>query len=724
MQRFCFLSLLIVFIVLPEEVIHATINDDEQQLIIEVNGDPYQQKNYIETYYPTIKVIEVYHTLFKGLALQAKNRQFNRLENENFIKNTYAVQTYQTQAEEPINESVPFLVSPQIRSNYTGKGVKVGVIDTGIDYHHPDLNKNYRGGFDLVDYDDDPMETTAEQGEPTIHGTHVAGIIAANGKMKGMAPEASLYSYRALGPGGGGTSVQVIAALEKAVNDGMDIVNMSLGNTVNGPDWPTSVAVNRAVEKGVSVVIANGNAGPANWTVGSPATATKAIAVGASTPIGTDAYLSDRFARKEIPINSMIGSPAWDFQRDYQLIDGGIGAKDLSDAKGKLVLMERGKLTFTEKVKQAEKAGAVGVIIYNNEKGSFQAGLEASSNIPAVSVSKSAGDWLKKQIEKNQTYWIDTTYKQTQDQITAFSSRGPVTANWAIKPEIVAPGANILSTVPSNSYQALQGTSMAAPHIAGALALIKQAHPDWTPAKLKAALLTQAKPLQHNELLYAPIEQGMGRIQLSEAINTDTLLYHPLLSFGKIAKGKHTVTANVEVENISAKPNTFRFDLPKQQQGLRWYLPKTFTVDPGEKVTVPIEIAIDSNQLNQGIHEGWLTLSSQTDRFHIPYLFVNQQADYPKAMGLDVVMKPFDKKNYICQLYVPDDANRVKIDLYDPDTMVFVKTIVDQTNQSKGVMEQTIASDKLPPKGKYIVDILIETEQKEAFHEQSAVVIE
>lgn len=169
------------------------------------------------------------------------------------------------------------------------------MIDTGIDYTHPDLRKSYKGGYDLVDFDQDPMETTEEQGIPTLHGTHVAGIIAANGEMKGVAPEAELYGYRALGPGGTGTSVQVMAAIEQAVEDKMDIINLSLGNTINGPDWPTSIAVNRATEQGVTVVIANGNTGPDPWTVGSPATADSVIAVGASTPQIEHPYLYDRF---------------------------------------------------------------------------------------------------------------------------------------------------------------------------------------------------------------------------------------------------------------------------------------------------------------------------------------------------------------------------------------------------------------------------------------------
>src|SRR5690606_34086004 len=130
-------------------------------------------------------------------------------------------------------------------TSYTGKGVKVAVIDTGIDYEHPDLKTNYQSGYDLVDLDDDPMETLPGEGIPTSHGTHVAGIIAADGDLKGVAPDAEIYAYRALGPGGVGTSIQVIAALEQAVEDGVDVINLSLGNSVNGPDYPTSTAVNR-----------------------------------------------------------------------------------------------------------------------------------------------------------------------------------------------------------------------------------------------------------------------------------------------------------------------------------------------------------------------------------------------------------------------------------------------------------------------------------------------
>ncbi|WP_157108304.1 S8 family serine peptidase [Halalkalibacter krulwichiae] len=238
--------------------------------------------------------------------------------------------------------------------------MKVAVIDTGIDYHHPDLKANYKGGYDVVDYDRDPMETVATQGPPTLHGTHVAGIIAANGQVKGIAPDADIYAYRALGPGGQGTTEQVIEAIEKAIDDEVDVLNLSLGNTVNGPDWPTSVALDKAVEEGIVAVTSNGNSGPNMWTVGSPGTSTKAISVGASAPPLKTPYVTVPGQDKEITLYPIGGTLPWTIKRDYEIVDAGYGLeeewKDL-DVQNKIVLIKRGMISFSEKAKAAQKGG-------------------------------------------------------------------------------------------------------------------------------------------------------------------------------------------------------------------------------------------------------------------------------------------------------------------------------------------------------------------------------
>lgn len=280
----------------------------KQTLIIEVEGDPNKVKEEIEAYHPFVEVVAVYDIVFKGLAVEGKAEQLAGLGSIEQIKAFHQNQTYQALPFQADNADVIEKMDPSKskaydlnETSYTGKGVKVGIIDTGIDYNHPDLEKNYQGGYDLVDFDDEPMETTPEEGPATSHGTHVAGIIAGDGDMKGVAPDAEIYAYRALGPGGTGSTVQVLAAMEKAIEDEVDIINLSLGNDVNVPDYPTSIAVNRASELGIIVVIANGNSGPDAWTVGSPATADRSVSVGASTTPQKNPVLIDTFEKRKFP---------------------------------------------------------------------------------------------------------------------------------------------------------------------------------------------------------------------------------------------------------------------------------------------------------------------------------------------------------------------------------------------------------------------------------------
>ncbi|WP_256200734.1 S8 family serine peptidase [Virgibacillus halodenitrificans] len=200
-MRHIFLVLILTIIIafsiqLPQA---ASKEEELQSVIIEVEGDPLEHKKYIKTYHPFVKVVETYDTLFKGLALQAQEKDLEKMESLEFIKNIHGVQTYEAiSITEKNADQHAVLPSAINHTGYTGKGVKVGVIDTGIDYTHPDLKKNYQQGYDLVDLDEDPMETLPEEGLPTLHGTHVAGIIAADGELKGVAPNAEIYAYRLL----------------------------------------------------------------------------------------------------------------------------------------------------------------------------------------------------------------------------------------------------------------------------------------------------------------------------------------------------------------------------------------------------------------------------------------------------------------------------------------------------------------------------------------------
>lgn len=695
----------------PPSPIHAQEGEEDENkisIIIEVEGDPEKREEYFHTYFPYVEVVATYDKLFNGLALKSSPRNLTKMDSLDFVKAVHPVRTYKATATQAQTKDTPVMPNDLNNTNYTGDGVKVAVIDTGIDYNHPDLDVNYIDGYDLVDLDEDPIETQQEQGIPTLHGTHVSGIIGADGEFKGVAPDVDLYAYRALGPGGSGTSIQVIAAMEQAIDDGVDIINLSLGNSVNGPDFPTSVAVNRAVKLGVAVVIANGNAGPANWTVGSPATASKALSVGASTYPEKVPYLYESLKDKSIPLISMNGAPPWNFTKDYPIAS--IQEKNL---RGKIAIVERGKkIPFYEKAKEAQEKGAEAVIIYNNEKGNFNGSVDSENDpiqIPTASISKKNGEWLINNLQNGKLF-VETNYQEIPKTIASFSSRGPVTVNWDIKPDVVAPGANILSTVPGG-YAVLQGTSMAAPHVAGALALVKEAHPDWTVDQLINALKTTARPLYDpSGDILAPIIQGMGLIEPKAAIQTDTIIQEPLLSFGKVEKHQELKKVNFTVENISNHKQTYYFTIPKQQQGLRWQLPQEFTVKAHGKKSVPITVDVTSNWLKKGIHQGYLALNSENKTYQLPFLVLNETGDYQKAMGLELSLKPFSDDTYVYRLYVTDDVEQVKVDLYNPDTLVHEKTLFQIDDPVVGMNEGQLDEKEVDVSGKYKVLVTLTLE--------------
>ncbi|WP_042221418.1 S8 family serine peptidase [Oceanobacillus manasiensis] len=699
-----FVSIVVLMLAYPQPI--SAERSETQSLIIEVDGDPNVHKEYIEAHHPFVEVVASYETLFKGLAIKGTPARLAKMEAMPFVKSVHTVQQYDVTVNNQLkDDSLPEdVVFPETFNNtsYTGKGVKVGVIDTGIDYNHPDLKTNYVKGYDLVDLDDDPMETKPNQGIPTLHGTHVAGIIAADGEMKGVAPDAEIYAYRALGPGGSGTSVQVIAAMEQAVKDGVDVMNLSLGNNVNGPDYPTSLAVNRAAELGVAVVIANGNNGPAEWTVGSPATASKAISVGATSPARQNPYLYARWKDRGIGITPMVGSIPWKLDTFYQIAVAG------QDASRKIAVLQRGKVPFYDMAKQAEEEGAVAVVIANSEAGAFQGSIENAKDpvtIPVASISKEDGEWLQSMSEKDNLQ-LETQYNQLPVSVADFSSRGPVTINWDIKPDILAPGTNIMSSVPGG-YKALQGTSMAAPHVAGAIALMKEAHPDWSNDQIVGALKTTAWQMEQDDKAIEPIMQGSGVMNPDEAIHASTIIEDPALSYGKFISYREEKTKQLTITNQSDEQKTYTFAIPKKQRGIQWSLPQRFSLNPGEKKTVPVNLAITSELLNQGVHQGWLSIAEGETTYQLPYLFINKTADDPKAMGFEFSLEAFSSEAYTYQIYLAETATSVKIDLYDPDSLLFERTFLNLDEVTTGENKGKLTKKEIGEAGHYLALITV-----------------
>ncbi|WP_285885181.1 S8 family serine peptidase [Cytobacillus oceanisediminis] len=664
---------------------------------------------------PDLQIRHTFNQALNGFSVIGKQSALQSLQKIESVSSVSPVNTYHVHSD----DNIKLIGGINARGYYdrdnqrlTGKGVKVGVIDTGIDYNHPDLRRSYGGGHDLVDNDKDPMETKAAGGQGTLHGTHVAGIIAANGRIQGVAPEATIIAYRALGPGGSGTTEQVIAAIEQAIKDKVDVLNLSLGNNVNGPDLPISMALNKAVERGITAVTSSGNSGPNIWTVGSPGTASKAISVGASTPTMKVPFLS--IGGREIRLDLLQGSKDWEIDRSFELVDGGLGhPEELKNAKGKMVLVERGELTFTDKAVHAMEAGAEGIIIFNNTKGRFFGNLDSGVPIPVAALSKEEGEELKKNINEGRLL-ARTNIIEERDILADFSSRGPVTSTWEIKPDVVAPGVAINSTIPGG-YLPLQGTSMAAPHVAGACAILKQAHPEWGPERIKAVLMNTAKLLMNTEgKTYRTYEQGAGRIQLDQALRAETLVLPASLQFGKfqIADRLHEHSSFIAVENISEKTQTYSFSVPYKAQGINWEMPMTFQLNPGDKKKVEIKMSADPTLLKKKIYDGYLLMKAGAESIRIPYLYVLEEPDYPRVMGFGLG-KGDKPGTYRYEVYLPGGAEEFGIAMFDSESLRFMGYLDWKRNAGKGQLLQEIPADKLPGPGLYLAKVFAKKAGKE-----------
>jgi len=669
--------------------------------------------------YPQLTLRHIYTHAIQGFSIKGPVDELNQFKNIEQIVNVFPSYKYESTG----TESIQYIGTNHVRhildekgNRLTGKGIKIGVIDTGIDYTHFDLRKNFKGGKDFIDQDKDPMETVNYGPYNTFHGTHVAGIIAADGKMKGVAPDADIIAYRALGPGGYGTTEQVLAAIDQAIKDKVDIINLSLGTTINGPDLPTSIALDNAVKKGIVAVTSNGNSGPNIWTVGTPGTSEKAISVGASTPPLKVPYL--HVNSEMIQLTPFIGSAKWNLDRSYEMIYVGYGSeKEMKEVEGKIVLVKRGKIPFSKKVKNAQKQQAKAVIIFNNTDGPFQGSLDGMMPIPAAAISKQDGEKLLNTLKK-EVVLASIQMENEEDLLADFSSRGPVTHSWDIKPEVVAPGVAIESTVPKG-YLSLEGTSMAAPHVAGACALIKQAHPDWSPEEIKSALMNTAKILYNKErILYKTYEQGAGRIQIDKAIETKSIISPGHLVFGEVKGLKRDEKGVIlTVKNVSDQKLAYTFKIPTINQELQWDLPNTFYLNPGESKQISVDISLKTNHKKNKIYDGYLQVQAGSQKISLPYLYVVEEPEYPRIMGFSMV-EGDEKDTYRYETFLPEGADELGIALYDADSHRFIKYLDWHRNVKRGMIKNEIDSSQLPEDGTYLAVIFARKEGKEDYIEQ------
>lgn len=411
-----------------------------------------------------------------------------------------------------LTNSVPVISAPAVWAfkdanelSVTGRGITVAILDTGIDYNHPDLGGcmgidcKVLGGFNFIEGADfnDPMDVHG-------HGTHVAGIVAAKGVLKGVAPDAKLYAFKVLDDFGSGQDSSIIAGLERAADldgdpltdDPVDVVNMSLAGW-GEYDSPLSEAANNAMEAGIVVVVAAGNDGSGYSTIGSPGNAQQVITVGA-----TD----------------------------------------------------------------------------NN------------------------------------------------DEIAYFSSRGPVRNANFVKPEVVAPGVDINSMAPGGGYILQSGTSMAAPHVAGGVALLKQLQPELTAQEIKTLLMTTTKDVGEDVFT-----QGAGRINLLAAARAKFLITPSPLSFGYIdvEQPQWQSALPINIKNIAVEPQTISLAsaLPLPQ-GVNLSFPDgaAFTLASKQSQEINIQLTINNAVLpfadSQTMHyEAPVEIKSAGKTYRLPLVF-------------------------------------------------------------------------------------------------------
>ncbi|WP_082713576.1 S8 family serine peptidase [Sporosarcina koreensis] len=549
----------------------GTVKADDLPKLLEVNG---------------VKLVEPDTTVYAlELDKSKSSSKLNGLKKPAPSESKLEEKAKDNQVGPAMDTSIGFLgIEALWAEGLEGQGIKVAVLDTGIDADHPDFQGIYKGGKNFVphtgnDYarpraDDDASETSPverpshrpefnDRGSSfyTSHGTHVAGTIAAIGNneygIKGIAPKVDLYAYRVLGAYGSGSTSGIIAAIDTAVQEGMDVINLSLGGGSNTETDAGSFAINNAMLAGTISVVATGNSGPNRGTMGTPSTARLGIAVGNTT----NPELST--------VNFEMSNGEFEFSNNVkffftpigknlkQELSGeldiiaipGVGKEsdyDQLDITGKVVHVSRGEIAFLEKIQFATEKGAKAIIIYNtkdhadgndNPMSNVGSGDVFDVSIPSFNMSYNAGKAILDGLNNGEgkiTFDVDNFVYTSGDEVNDSSSRGPSTPNFDIKPDVTAPGTNIMSTIPmykadfpeatyEQAYARKTGTSMATPHIAGIAALVKQANPNWDAFDVKVALSNTAKVLDTGK--YDVFAQGAGRVQAYQAAHPEILAY-------------------------------------------------------------------------------------------------------------------------------------------------------------------------------------------------------
>lgn len=633
-----------------------------------------------------------FDVLFNGYAISISSTDRRRLTQIDGVKAIYPIFRVDAPAPEEAAGAAPDLASAitmtgakiaQDERGLTGNNVKVGIIDTGIDIDHPAFgggginggtsfpSTRVAYGYDFVGDDYDAGGTgaaltphpDANPDDCAGHGTHVAGIVGANGGgILGVAPGVKYGAYRVFGCVGSTDSDIILAALERAYADGMQVINQSLGSGRQWPQYPTAQASSRLVNKGIVMVASIGNNGPGGSTpdalfaAGAPGVGEKVIGVASydnaqrsfivdGTPYGYNAATGS-------PLAPSTGSLPMSRTGTTTTADDGCAALAPGSLAGTAVLIRRGTCTFFIKATNAQNAGAAAVILYNNTAGALAptvAGTPAIT-IPVVAVTAAQGATLNGLIAAGPTTltwtgdYVSYPYG-TGGLISGFSSFG-LAADLSFKPNIGAPGGGIFSTYPLELGGAatLSGTSMSSPHVAGGVALLLEAKPKLSAASMKARLQNSADARNWSGnpalgLLDHSFRQGAGMLDIIGTLDATTLIQPSEIAVGDSAGGPKTFTVSIKndatnavtydlthVAGVAAGPNTMSgtsynlsgvFDAPANVT----FGAPTVLVPAKGSANFTVTIAANAGLPNRSLYGGYVVLTPQGGgpTYSVPY---------------------------------------------------------------------------------------------------------
>ena len=644
---------------------------------------------------PDALVSRRYQVLVNGFAVSVPYARLPKLLDTRIATKVYPSYSYHLN----LNRGPSVLGAPQFSAltGARGDGVKVAVVDDGVDHEHPFLDPtgfSYPPGFPKGTSGSTTPKVIAARGfagpgansapldrDNSFHGTFVAGVIAgvktdveagqpgfcseANGGchpavkgVEGVAPRAYIGNYRvfnvpAPAPLGGccsANSPEIVAAFEAAVKDGMDVINFSGGGPQADPRTDILIeAVRNVVRSGVVPIISAGNDRDffGLGTAGSPATAPDAISVGAVANAHVFGASVQVVAPGGLPRMPFVAAdtvpPSW-ISSNQRLVDVGsiagvsrqlCAAAPAGSLSGAIALVSRGGCPYSVKTSRARAAGATGIVIAENRPGdptfAFVTALSGGtiSDLDGARIRAAAagsGGAVTVRFTRD-ILEVPTTWAGVP---TSFTSSGLTPFGHALKPDVTAPGAQVLSsTLPEfagDQFAVLDGTSFSAPHIAGVAALLTQRHPTWTPQQMKSALMSTAGPAFADTTLSqeaSVLVEGAGLVRVGTADKPLVFTDPQSLSFGYLVAGggANSKSLAVTVSDAGDGAGTWVADVqPQVASAGATVTAAPVSIAPGGTAVMQITAGVAAGGV-QGDNFGFILLRRGSDVRRIPYAF-------------------------------------------------------------------------------------------------------